>query len=122
MRKNMPKYKIQLKQGKRTLVDYGEFKSVASVLAHYEAISTMKVTEILRVEYESDSNIPIDDFNYQSLFKGIIKNNDSRKSKQVIFHNIKNSIGENDIYNSCKQNMEIDSLRVDEITATLFKS
>ena len=117
----MPKYKIQLKQGKRTLVDYGEFKSVASVLAHYGAISTMKVTEVLKVEYESDGVVPIDDFNYQSLFKGIVKNTDNRMSKQVIFHNIKPTVSESEIYASCMSNMEINGFKIDEMVATLFK-
>jgi len=118
----MPKYKIQLKQGKRTLVDYGEFKSVSHVLEHYRTLTTMQVSEICRVEFEDESTPPVDDFNYYSLFKGIIKNKESRKAKQVIFHNIKKTKGENDIYNSCMQNMEIDGMNVDEIIATLFKS
>ena len=118
----MSKYKIQLKQGKRTLVAHGEFKSVQHALNHYNTISTMKVSEILKVEYEDSTTPPIDDFNYQSLFKGFIKNNTSRKTKQVIFHNIKNTKNENDIYISCTANMEIDSLNVDSVTATLFKS
>lgn len=118
----MSKYKIQLKQGKRTLVDYGEFKSVSHVLEHYRTLTTMKVSEISKVEFEDESTPPVDDFNYFSLFKGIIKNKESRKAKQVIFHNIKTNKGEDDIYNSCKQNMEIDGLNVDEIIATLFKS
>lgn len=118
----MPKYKIQLKQGKRTLVDYGEFKSVNHALAHYNLISTMKVSEILKVEYEDLKTPPIDDYNYRSLFKGMIKNNTSRKVKQVIFHNIKMGKSENDIYNSCITNMEIDSLAVDSVTASLFKT
>lgn len=117
----MPRYKIQLKQGKRTLVEYGEYKSVSHVLQHFQNISTMKVTEILKVEYESDGVIPSDDFQYFSIFKGMIKNDDSRKSQQVIFHNIKLSVTEQTIYNSIKQNMEIDSLNVDSIYCSLFK-
>lgn len=117
----MPKYKIQLKQGKRTLVEHGEFKNVASVLAHFNRISTMQVCEILKIEYEDESIPPIDDFNYRSLFKGILKNNDTRQSKQVIFHNIKMNINENDIYNSCIQNMEINNGHVDSVISSLFK-
>ncbi len=118
----MPKYKIQLKQGKRTIVAHGEFKNVSAVLAHYNRISTMKVSEILRVEYEDTTTPPVDDFNYRSLFKGIVKNKDLRKSKQVIFNNIKMSINENDIYNSCMLNMEIDGAKIDSGLATLFKT
>ncbi len=118
----MPKYKIQLKQGKRTVVAHGEFKSVASVLAHYNHISTMKVTEILRIEYEDESQPPIDDFNYRSLFKGILKNDATRKSKQVIFNNIKMTINEREVIDSCKMHMEINSYMVDSAIISLFKT
>ncbi|MCX6051298.1 MAG: hypothetical protein NTZ60_02185 [Campylobacterales bacterium] len=117
----MPKYRIQLKQGKRTLVEHGEYKSVTAVLAHFQTISTMKVTEILKVEYEDLTLPPIDDYNYYSLFKGIIKNSNSRMSKQVIFHNIKLTKNETDIYNSCMLNMEINNLMVDSCMCSLFK-
>lgn len=117
----MPKYKIQLKQGKVTRVAHGEFKNISACLAHYNTISTMKVTEILRVEYEDTSTPPVDDYNYRSLFKGYINNSDTRKSKQVIFHNLKLSVGENDVYNSCISNMEIEGSSVDSVACALFK-
>ena len=117
----MPKYKIQLKQGKRTIVAHGEFKSVQSVLNHYNKISTMKVSEISKLEYEDTTTPPIDDFNYRSQFKGIIKNSDNRVSKQVIFNNIKMNISEKDIYISCISNMDIDTHTVDSISCTLFR-
>lgn len=82
----------------------------------------MKVTEISKVEYEDSTTPPIDDYNYRSLFKGMLKNVSSRKTKQVIFHNIKMSKNENDIYNSCIANMEIDTLAVDSVFASLFKT
>jgi len=118
----MPRYRIQLKQGKRTIVEHGEFKSLSAVLAHYELISTMKVTEVLKIEYENDtSSIPNDDFLYNSLFKGILKNEQNRISQQVIFHNIKLNKSERDIYDSIKMNMEIDGFHVDSIYCSLFK-
>ena len=78
----MPKYKIQLKQGKRTVTAHGEFKSVQHLLAHYTKISTMKVTEVLRIEYQDETTPPIDDFNYRSQFKGFLKNDNTRQSKR----------------------------------------
>lgn len=118
----MPKYRIQLKQGKRTIVEHGEFKSVASALDFYQTLSTMKVTEILKIEYEASSDIvPIDDMVYNSLFKGFIKNETTRTSRQVIFHNIKLSKDENDIYQKIKECMDIGGLHVDSIYCSLFK-
>ena len=46
----MPNYKIQVKQGKRTLVTHGEFKNVACGLAHYNTLTTRQGSEMLKVE------------------------------------------------------------------------
>ena len=99
----MPKYRVQLKQGQRTIVDHIEAKSVSDCLAFYENLTTMKVTEILKVEYEAPktSIIPIDDFNYYQIFKGYL-HTDTRQSKQVILHNIKLSKREKDIAMACQ--------------------
>jgi len=117
----MPKYKVQLKQGKRTIVSHIEAKSVDDVLQFYNAVSTMRVSEILKVEYSNNSIPPVDDYIYQSLFKGIIKNEELRISKQIILHNIKNSVSENDIYNACQTHLEIRGSKVDAVSCTLFK-
>ena len=118
----MPKYRIQLKQGKRTIVEHGEFKSVASALDFYQSLSTMKVTEILRIEYEAtDDIIPIDDMNYNSLFKGFVKNDSSKASRQVILHNIKLTKSSDDVFLKIKECMDIGGLNVDSVYCSLFK-
>ena len=117
----MPKYRVQLKQGKRTVVEHIEGKSVNAVLNLYNTLTTMKVTEILKIEYQDLSTPPIDDYNYQSLFKGFIRNKDSRKMKQIILHNLKPSVNESDIYSACISNLDIDGLSVDSVTLSLFK-
>ena len=117
----MPKYRVQLKQGKRTIVEHIEAKSVDAVLNLYNTLTTMKVTEILKIEYQDTTTPPIDDYNYQSLFKGFIKNNDTRQIKQIILHNIKIGVNENDIYSACISNLEINGVSVDGVTLTLFK-
>lgn len=116
----MPKYKVQLKQGSRTLVDYIEAKSVADVLAFYSTLSTMKVSEILKIEFEDNTKPSIDDFNYWSLFKGIIANAD-RMSHQIIIHNIKPNKNEKDIAMACQTHLEVNSLSVKSIMTGLFK-
>lgn len=117
----MPNYKVQLKQGKRTIVAYGEFKNVQAVKNHYNTISTMKVSEISKVEYEDKATPPIDDYNYMSQFKAFIKNEDTRKSKQVVFNNLKNTLSDSQLYESIKLNMEIGGLKVDSIVTVLYK-
>ncbi|WP_434658477.1 hypothetical protein [Sulfurimonas sp. NW9] len=117
----MPKYRVQLKQGKRTIVEHIEAKSVDSVISLYNTLTTMKLTEVLKIEFQDKSTPPIDDYIYQSLFKGFIKNKDSRKVKQIIFHNLKPGVTELDVYNQAMAHLEIDGLSVDGVTATLFK-
>lgn len=119
----MPKYRIQLKQGKRTIVENQEFKSVSHALDFYNQLSTMKVTEILKVEYElpPDTIIPVDDMVYKSIFKGLIKNDESRVSRQIILHNIKMSKSDLDVFALVKSNMQIGGLNVDSIYCSLFK-
>lgn len=119
----MPKYKIQLKQGKRTIVEHGEFKSLSHALDFFNTLTTMKVTEILKIEYEAlDDIVPIDDMVYKSLFKGFIKNETSRLSRQIILHNIKLTKNEDDIYVKIKECMDIGGLSVDNIYCSLFKA
>ncbi len=118
----MPKYRIQLKQGKRTIVEHGEFKSVTHALDFYNTLSTMKVTEILKIEYEApEAIIPVDDMVYNSLFKGFIKNEETKTSRQIVVHNVKLTKSENDIYAKVKECMDIGSMSVDSIYCSLFK-
>lgn len=119
----MPRYKVQLKQGSRTIVEHIECSSVSNVLAFYELVTTMKVTEVLRIEYElpADTVIPVDDFNYRSIYKGLIKDTATNKSRQIILHNIKLNVSEVDLVPLIKTHINIDGASVDSIFCSLFK-
>ena len=117
----MPKYRVQLKQGSRTIVNHIEAKSVDAVLAFFNELTTMQVSQILEIKYEDNSTPPIDDFNYKPLYKGFIRNDSTHKSKQIILHNIKPNKHETDIYRACQQYLEIDGSRVDSVVSSLFK-
>jgi hypothetical protein len=83
----------------------------------------MKVTEILEVVYQaSDKNIPVDDFNYKRLFKGIIRNSDSHISRQIILHNIKSSINFKELSQYIKQYLKIEGKKVDGVLVSLFRT
>ncbi len=116
----MPLYKVQLKQGRRTITNQIEAKSVNDVVQFFETLTTMKVTEVLRVEYVNDTQPPIDDFNYYSLYKGIIKNS-SRMSKQIVLNNVRLTKSEDDIYQSCFTHLEIDGTNIKTMYSSLFK-
>jgi hypothetical protein len=117
----MAVFRVQLKQGSRTIVEHIEAKNYQNVLNFYNSVSTMKVSEILEVKYSDKTIPPIDDFNYKKLYKGFIRNNDTHISRQVIIHNIKKSISENDISNYIKQYLSIDNKKIDSVLVSLFK-
>lgn len=114
-------YKVQLRQGKRVVVEEIEAKSVADVLAFYNRISTMQVSEVWRLEYFDKSVPSSDDLTYFSLVKLFVRNTDSRKSKQLILHNVKLSVSESDLFDAVKSHLLIDGLHVDSIIVPLWK-
>lgn len=117
----MPLYRVQLKQGRRTITNHIEAKSVNDVKLFFETLSTMIVSEILEVKYQSEAKSPIDDFNYCPLYKGILKNN-QRSSKQIVLNNIKKTKNENDIYQACLLHLEVGGQKVESIVSSLFKT
>lgn len=71
----MPTYKVTQKQGNRTMTSTIEAKSLASLKAFLDQISTAKTTCIYEVHYENDTDTPpIDDFNYFKQFKAMARN------------------------------------------------
>ena len=116
----MPRYRVQLKQGRRTITNHIEAKSVASCLAFFEENTTMQVSEILEVKYENDTLPPADDFAYFSIYKGILMNS-TRMSQQIILNNVKLSKSEMDIAMSAKTHLEVGGLAVKSSMTALFK-
>lgn len=117
----MPMYRVQLKQGSRTIVNHLEADSWEDIKAFYEAVSTMKVSEILEVKYSDDTQPPVDDFNYRKLFKGVIRNEEQRISKQIILHNIKKTVTLKELYQYIKKYLKINSFKVDSVLTQLFR-
>ena len=118
----MPFYRVQLKQGSRTIVNHLEADKWEDILNFYNAVSTMKVSEILEVKYKDETKPPIDDFNYKRLFKGFIRNEEARVSRQIILHNIKKSVNIKDMYNYIKQYLKIEGKKVDGVLVSLFRT
>lgn len=116
----MPLYRVQLKQGRRTITNQIEAKSVSDCIAFFKELSTMQVSEVLEIKYQDDTTPPIDDFSYWALYKGVIKN-DARMSKQIILNNVKLTKNENEIALACKTHLEVNTLNVDGVVTSLFK-
>lgn len=116
----MPLYRVQLKQGRRTITNHIEAKSVTACLDFFNSITTMQVSEILKIEYFNESIPPVDDFGYFSVFKGILKNS-TRMSKQIVINNVKLTKNENDIFLACETHLDVGGQSVQSITSSLFK-
>lgn len=119
----MPKYRIQLKQGSRTYVERGEFKSQNHVLTFYNTLTTAKVTEIWggSSPYIDQTTPPIDDMNYIKLVKTFARNYETKKSMQVTIRNVKLTKNAADISTAIRECMDIDGLAIDATENTLFK-
>lgn len=118
----MSKFQVQLKQGRDVKTVTVQAKTFNSVLSFFEAISTMKVFEIRKIEYNAPSDsIPVDDFNYYPVVKTIAHVDDSNENYQMIFNNVKKTINEQELFRLMKEHLEIDGLDIDSIMCTLFK-
>jgi len=119
----MPNLRIQLKQGSRTYVERGEFKSVQHCLDFYNTLSTAQVSEIWggTSPYFDKTIPPSDDMAYFPMVKLIARNEQSQKSAQVVIRNVKLTKNSSDISSKVKECMEIDSLNIDATISTLFK-
>ncbi|ADR34003.1 hypothetical protein Sulku_1340 [Sulfuricurvum kujiense DSM 16994] len=117
------KVRIQLKQGGRTYVERGEFKSLAAVLDFYNSLSTAQVTEVwgFSSPYTDTTIPPVDDMAYFPMVKLIARNEESQKSMQVVVRNVKLTKDSTDIALKIKECMEIDGLNIDATIATVFK-
>lgn len=118
----MPLFHVKLAQGKRSLNEEVEAKSLASLLEFYEAITTMKVMEVREIVYVSPTETrPVDDMQYMSLFKAFAKNDTTGISRQFIFHNIKKTKSSNEVFEMMKLCLEVNNQRIDAIYCDLFK-
>lgn len=118
----MPKYRVQLKQGSRTIVNQVEAASVAAVLNLFNSLTTMQVSEILKIEFSDDTLPPVDDMVYYPLVKFMARNEATRKSHQIILHNIKMTKNTDEIDLKIKECLEIDTLKIDSTYCGLFKN
>ena len=116
----MPNYKVQMKQGSSTVVNYYEAKSVNELLTFRQSITTMRVSEILKVEYSDDEKPPIDDFNYCSLYKGYVRSANNLSS-QIVIQNVKKTVNEKKIAELCKLHLELKGAKIGSIHSSLFK-
>ena len=118
----MPKYQVQLKQGKDVKNVEVFASNPSNVLSFFDAISTMKVTLIKEIVYESPTDtLPVDDFNYHPVVKLLAYIDNTNESFQMLFNNVKKTINEQDLFQLMKTYLKIDNRSIDSIMCTFFK-
>lgn len=116
----MPIYKVTQQQGSRVITSTLEAKSLSSLQAFLNAVSTAKIKYIYEVHYEDDiTTPPIDDFQYYKQYKAFCANSNRRK-KQVLVHNVKKTMDEDKLAQLCKTHLEVGGLKVDSVSCSLF--
>lgn len=117
----MPLFQVKLAQGKRSLNEEIEAKNLASLLEFYDYCTTMKIMEVRQIVFIAPSELrPVDDMNYNSLFKTFAKNS-LGVSRQFIFHNLKKTRSDQEIFSMMKQCLEVNNSAIDSIYCSLFK-
>lgn len=118
----MPRYQVQLKQGKDVKTVNVMASHYTNVLSFFEAITTMKVFEIRKIEYTAPTDtIPVDDFVYYPTVKTFARIEAGNKSYQMLFNNVKKTIDEQELFALMKTYLEIDEMAIDSIMCTFFK-
>lgn len=117
----MARYKVTLKQGNKTMVADYEAKSLNDLVMFLDKVSTCKVSCIQEVVFEDNKkNVPIDDFNYFKQYKAHTSNENSRISRQVIVHNVKKTINQNEMADLIIQHLEVNGQKIDGVVCSLF--
>ncbi len=117
----MAKYKVALKQGQKTWIEYVEADSVDDILGFYSLVSTAKVIRIEKIVYEAspDVSISVDDRKYWSLVKVIARRD--MYSRQYIFHNLKLSMDSLKLAEYMRKYLKVAGGPIEGIITTLWK-
>jgi len=113
------KFKITLKQGQKTWVEYAEAGSLQDVLAFYKAVSTAKVIKVEQILYEDNGEVPLDDRKYYSLVKVIARREGF--ARQYIFHNVKLSISFNELADLMRKYLNVAGGKIEGVITVLWK-
>jgi hypothetical protein len=114
------KFKVALKQGQKTWIEYIEAPSLEAVLSFYNQVSTAKVIRVEQIVYTSEGNPPLDDGRYYSLVK-VIARNGAGQSKQFIFHNVRLFLNQRDLSSLIRRYLKVAGQPVEGVLTVLWK-
>jgi hypothetical protein len=113
-------FKVTLRQGQKTFVEYVESDNWRDVLEFYKRISTAKVVKIEQIVYKSSDDFVPDDGNYWSLVKVIARSNNGY-ARQFVFHNVKLSIDQRDLSELVRQYLKVAGRPIEGLVTVLWK-
>ena len=116
----MAKFKVALKQGQKTWIEYVEADRVEDVLAFYKRVSAAKVVRIEKIVYEEPmGDVPLDDRRYWSLVKVIARRDGF--SRQYVFHNLKLSVDGKNLAEAMRNYLKVAGGKIDGVITVLWK-
>lgn len=121
----MPKFRIQLKQGSRTIINRIEAKSLTHVLDFFNSLTTMQVSEVIGdngAYFKDDTLPPMDDFLYYPYCKFFAYNEVNRVSNQVVIHHLKLTKNMDDVALKCSECLETNTFNVTSIYSFILKN
>ena len=116
----MPEFKVTLRQGQKTWVEYVEAGSWEDVLAFYKAVTTAKVTKIEQIVYRGNERefVP-DDGRYWRAVKVIVRR--EGWARQYFFHNVRLSITPQKLSELLRQYLRVANGKIEGIVNVLWK-
>lgn len=116
----MALFKITQKQGNRTITSTLEANSWQEIKAFLDSVSTARTACIYEVHFEDEKQPPIDDFNYFKQYKSFVGNISSSISRQVLVHNVKPVLNEDEISSLIKTYLRVGGQKIDSVKCRLF--
>ena len=113
----MANFKVSLRLGEKTIVEYVEADSVEDILVFYSQVSEAEVIRIEKVVYEKNV---VPQRKYWSLVKVLARSN-SGIARQYIFHGVKRSVSERELLNAMRRFLRVEGQRIDSVLTTLWK-
>ena len=115
----MPEFKVTLRQGQKTWVEYVEADTWKDALSFYKTVSTARVVKIEQVVYRSNEEFVLDDGSYWKMAKVIARRDGI--ARQYLFHNIKLSITPQKLAELLKQYLRVANGKIEGVVTVLWK-
>lgn len=112
----MPNYKVKLKSGSRSVIDYIEAKSTQDVISFFKNVTSMSLVEIVETVKLNVNFSKIDNpSTYWNYLKVKCENID-KEYKYFEFYSVKKSLSTNSIYSVIFNNFTVNSKAIKSIS------